>query len=56
MADTITLTIPVDLPPGRYPVEVGLYDAADPAFRRVPLADGETGDFIILTEIEVVHP
>jgi len=42
IADTVTLTPPADLPPGDYQVEVGLYDAADPAFQRLPLTTGET--------------
>ena len=40
--DPITLTIPADLPPGTYPIEVGLYDAADPAFSRLPLTGGDS--------------
>jgi hypothetical protein len=40
--DTITLTIPSDLSPGDYLIEVGLYDTADPAFQRLPLSTGET--------------
>ena len=42
ITDPITLTIPVDLPPGHYPIEVGLYNAADPTFQRLPLSNGET--------------
>ncbi len=42
VADPVTLTIPVDLPPGDYRIEVGLYDAADPAYPRLPLSNGET--------------
>lgn len=42
IADPVTLSIPAGLPPGDYRLEVGLYDAADPAFTRLPLAEGET--------------
>ena len=42
ITDQITLTIPADLPPGNYSIEIGLYDAADPNFRRLPLTSGET--------------
>lgn len=55
IADAVTLTIPADLPPGRYPLEVGLYNAADPAFARLPLVDAPA-DYLILTEIEVRSP
>ncbi|GAB4469470.1 MAG: hypothetical protein Kow00124_04640 [Anaerolineae bacterium] len=36
--DTHTLILPESLPAGSYSVLVGLYDAADPAFTRVPAA------------------
>ena len=42
ITDPVTLAIPADLPPGEYPIEVGLYDAADPAFTRLPLDNGGT--------------
>ncbi|MCB0153953.1 MAG: hypothetical protein KDF65_04085, partial [Anaerolineae bacterium] len=42
ITDPVTLTLPPDLPPGDYAVEIGLYDAADPAFTRLPLSGGET--------------
>ncbi len=42
IADTVTLPIPADLPPGQYALEVGLYDAADPTFPRLPLTNGES--------------
>ncbi len=41
IADTVTLTLPDDLTPGDYLIEVGLYNAADPAFPRLPLTTGE---------------
>ena len=38
--ETVTLTLPADLPPGEYPVSVGLYDYATGA--RLPLTvDGQ---------------
>jgi uncharacterized membrane protein len=42
ITDPVNLTIPPDQPPGLYPIEVGLYNAADPAYPRLPLANGET--------------
>ncbi len=42
ITDTVTLNVPPDLPPGEYPLEIGLYNAADPAFTRLPLNDGDT--------------
>jgi len=42
IADAVTLNIPADLPPGNYAIEIGLYDAADPAFQRLPLTTGDT--------------
>ncbi|RMF01398.1 MAG: hypothetical protein D6768_10705 [Chloroflexi bacterium] len=40
--DPVTLTLPAGLPPGNYPLEIGLYNATDPAFARLPLAGGQT--------------
>lgn len=42
ITDPVTLTLPANLPPGRYAVEIGLYNAADPAFPRLPLTNGST--------------
>ena len=42
ITDSVLLNIPADLPPGEYALEVGLYDAADPAFTRLPLTNGDT--------------
>jgi uncharacterized membrane protein len=42
ITDRVTLTLPEGLAPGSYRIEVGLYDAADPAYPRLPLAGGET--------------
>jgi mannosyltransferase len=41
--DRVTLALLPDLPPGDYRIEVGLYDAGDPALTRLPLDDG-SGD------------
>jgi hypothetical protein len=41
ITDPVTLTLPPDLPPGEYPLEIGLYNAADPALSRLPLTNGE---------------
>ena len=45
--DPVTLKLPAGLAPGDYRVEVGLYNAADRAMPRLPLADG-SGDRAIL--------
>ncbi len=42
ISDTITMTIPPTMSPGRYAFELGLYNAADPTFPRLPLSNGET--------------
>ncbi|MCG3208734.1 MAG: hypothetical protein FOGNACKC_02346 [Anaerolineae bacterium] len=42
IADPVTLNLPANLPPGDYTLEIGLYNAADPAFARLPLTTGET--------------
>ena len=41
IADPVSLTLPADLAPGTYAVEIGFYDAADPTFSRLPLTNGE---------------
>ena len=51
IADAVTLSIPPGLPPGEYRVEVGLYDAVHPDFRRLPLTGGETR---LILPLEVV--
>lgn len=42
ITDPVTLTLPETLPPGVYAVEIGLYDAADPAYPRLPRLDGDS--------------
>ena len=41
IADGHSLTLPADLPPGDYVIEVGLYDAGVPAMPRLPVLDEE---------------
>lgn len=56
ITDSYTLTIPADLPNGRYPLWLGMYNAADPAFTRLPLTiDGtrQPNDTYLITTIEV---
>ncbi|MFQ5577946.1 MAG: hypothetical protein ACE5G8_13260, partial [Anaerolineae bacterium] len=55
IADAVTLSLPPDLPPGAYPLEVGLYNPAAPAPTRLPVA-ASGADHLILTEIEVPAP
>jgi hypothetical protein len=45
--DRVKLRLPSDLPAGDYWVEIGLYDAGDPALPRLSLADG-SGDRALL--------
>jgi hypothetical protein len=50
--------IPVDLaaPPGEYLIEVGLYDAAQPGYPRLPVLDEQgqvIGDRVVLRELEI---
>jgi mannosyltransferase len=42
IADSITLTVPAELSPGDYPIEVGLYNSIEPALPRLPLVNGES--------------
>jgi len=41
ITDSVSFTLPETLPPGDYPIEVGLYNAADPDFTRLSLTTGE---------------
>jgi hypothetical protein len=45
--DLVKLALPPDLPAGGYWIEVGLYDAGDPALSRLSLEDG-SGDGVII--------
>jgi hypothetical protein len=47
LPDRVALPLPSDLPTGDYRVEIGLYDASDPALPRLSLANG-SGDRVIL--------
>ncbi len=49
-------TLPADLPPGRYRVEVGLYDLATMA--RLPITGGDAAlpDRAFLAEVEITTP
>lgn len=42
IADNVPLPLPATLPSGTYTLEVGLYNAADPALSRLPLTNGNT--------------
>lgn len=54
VTDTTNLVIPsAGLSPGSYPIEVGLYDASDPAFTRLPLVNGE--DRVILPRLLTIE-
>jgi hypothetical protein len=54
ITDRVALAIPGDLPAGNYSIEVGLYNAADPTFQRLPLASGDTR--LILPQPLTVQP
>ncbi len=41
VTDTRRLSLPADTPPGRYRLEVGLYDADDPGAEPLPVLDAE---------------
>ncbi len=56
IADAYTLHLKPETPPGEYWIEVGLYDASDPSFPRLPVLgpDGQpTGDRVLLAKIAV---
>lgn len=55
VADAVLLSLPADLPPGSYPLEVGLYNPADPALARLPLQNSAQ-TYTILTTLEVSAP
>jgi mannosyltransferase len=41
IADQIVIDIPADFPDGAYDIEIGLYNASDPGFTRLPVADSD---------------
>jgi len=45
LRDEYQLILAADAPPGEYVIEVGMYDASTPEFRRLPLLDA-AGDFV----------
>jgi len=55
IADNYELALPPNLAPGKYQIEIGWYDAKDPAFARLQLLDDKgAGDHVILsTTIEI---
>jgi hypothetical protein len=50
--DRVMLAIPPDLPAGDYQIEIGLYDASDPALPRLSLGDGSGDRAILLFHVE----
>lgn len=59
VTDERRLTLPADTPPGRYRLEVGLYDADDPAADPLPLLDDagrERGRSLTLDYLQVDLP
>ncbi len=59
VTDERRLTLPTDTPPGRYRLEVGLYDADDPDAEPLPLLDAqgrETGRRLTLDYLQVGLP
>jgi hypothetical protein len=59
VADTYDLVIKPETPAGKYTIEIGWYDAKDPAFARLPVLD-ESGapasDHVILQTAITVGP
>lgn len=57
LLDAVRLTLPPDLPAGRYRLLVGLYDATAPGLPRVPVWDAEgrrfPADQVLLEELEL---
>jgi len=54
LADAYELALKPETPPGTYRIEIGWYDAADPAFARVPVLDDNgvaVSDHVILETI-----
>ena len=41
MRDEYQLTVQTDAPGGNYAIEVGMYDASTPDFKRLPLVDSQ---------------
>jgi hypothetical protein len=56
VTDERVLAIPAGTPPGRYRLEVGLYDADDPDAARLALADGGESLTLDYLKVEVAPP
>jgi hypothetical protein len=59
LADTYELPIKPDAAPGKYQIEIGWYDAKDPAFARLQVLDDNgapAGDHVILKTTITVQP
>lgn len=59
IADNYELALPANLAPGKYQIEIGWYDAMDPAFARLQLLDDKgagAGDHVILNTTITVQP
>ncbi|MBI4674094.1 MAG: hypothetical protein HY741_20815 [Chloroflexi bacterium] len=57
LTDPYTLEIKPAVPPGKYKILVGWYDASDPAFARLHVFDAsgkDVGDFVGLSQMVVV--
>ena len=57
LVDTVEVTLPADLPPGRYPLATGWYDPA--TLERLPARDGQevrAPDDIVRLPVELVIP
>jgi hypothetical protein len=56
IVDEYALSLPVQLPPGRYRLTAGLYDPQTGARLDVTLADGSMGDHVELRAVSVTMP
>ena len=54
LRDTADLTLPQELPSGRYHLLVGLYDPDTPTFERVPVVPDQSGENAVLLETVAV--
>src|SRR5581483_4520690 len=57
LTDPYPVEINAQVPPGEYAIEIGWYDAADPAFARLQVMDEQgsaAGDHVILQESVIV--
>jgi len=59
IVDPYDLAIKPDTPPGKYQIEIGWYDAKDPAFARLQVLDDSgvpAGDHVILKTAITIGP